>query len=453
MTADRVLLAPRLGVTLSTLTGLQILASLGLQAYVLAKLGAGVATDAFYAGSTIAQVISIVTIDTLAVVLVPMMAASSDDELRRQAWSLCLAAVVGFTAVALVLSLAAPLLTSLIVPGFSAEAKALTASLTRVQLLGLAGTACTVIITTVYQVRSRFVWPPLAALGASLAAWALVYSTLGRWGVEAAAWGQVLAYSAPSLLLLPALGWPRQLEWRAETLREVFRRQKPLMLSRAFFVTSAPLDRLLISFLPAGSLVLFEAISRLFAAVQRVITLGLLAPLLPRLSRLARDHEWRTFKSMCARQVYWVIGLSLLVVAGIELGALGTMIWLADGQRPLAGNITTENVRQLAWLAALLAGVLPCSVVASALSNAFYAHGDTATPSRIAALSFTVGTALRASGFWLGGLEGLAVGATLAALLHAAWLGVTLTNRVAGLVRAGEPSTPPALEEFARGWP
>ena len=56
------------------------------------------------------------------------------------------------------------------------------------------------------------------------------------------------------------------------------------MLSKAYFAASAPFDRLLVSFLPAGSLVIFELVGRLFAAAQRMISQGVIAPVLPQLS-------------------------------------------------------------------------------------------------------------------------------------------------------------------------
>ncbi len=136
MTSGRALPGRRIGVLLSALTGMQILASLALQLYLLTRLGAGVITDAFYAGATVSQVIAVIAIDTLAVVLVPLLASKSADELRDDAWSLCLAAMVGYTVIALMLSVVAPLVASAVVPGFGAEAKALTASLMRIHLLG-----------------------------------------------------------------------------------------------------------------------------------------------------------------------------------------------------------------------------------------------------------------------------------------------------------------------------
>jgi putative peptidoglycan lipid II flippase len=435
VTSGRSLPGRRLGATLSLLTGLQILASLGLQAYLILRLGAGVATDAFYAGATVSQVIPFITVDTLAMVLVPLLASKSDEELTSHAWSLCLAATAIFSALAAVLFAIAPQLAALIVPGFSAEGKALTALLTRIHVLGMAGTACTAAMTSVFQVRHRFLWPPMAALASSAISMVAVFLLLDQWGIAAAAWAQVFAYSFPAVVMLAVLGRPKRLEWRWDLVREVIGRQKPLILTKAYFAASAPVDRILVSFLPAGSLVILELVSRFFGAAQRMISQGLLAPYLPQLSRLAEDRSWPAFRALYGRQSKWVLAVTTLVVVGIELSALGMLVWLSRGHHLILGNLTADNVRQLAWLSVFVAGALPCSVLANGYANAYYAQGDTSTPSRIGATTFTAGLLLRAVGFWLGGIEGIALAGTLVAGAAAAWLWHGLNARTARLMR------------------
>jgi putative peptidoglycan lipid II flippase len=443
VTSGRSLPGRRLGATLSLLTGLQILASLGLQAYLIFRLGAGTATDAFYAGATVSQVIPFITVDTLAMVLVPLLASKSEDELTSHAWSLCLAAMAIFSALAAVLFAIAPQLASLIVPGFSPEGKALTASLTRIHVLGMAGTACTATMTSVFQVRDRFLWPPMAALASSAISMVAVLLLLDRWGITVAAWAQVFAYSFPAVVMLTVLGRPTRLEWRWDLVREVIGRQKPLILSKAYFAASAPVDRMLVSFLPAGSLVILELVSRFFGAAQRMVSQGLLAPYLPQLSRFAEDRNWPAFRALYGRQSKWVLAVTATVVVGIEVSALALLAWLSRGDHLFLGNVTADNVRQIAWLSAFVAGALPCSVLANGYANAYYAQGDTSTPSRIGVTIFTAGLFLRAIGFWLGGIEGIAIAGTIVAAAAAIWVWLGLNARTARLMREGDTAQAP----------
>jgi putative peptidoglycan lipid II flippase len=427
-----------LGLLLSSLTGLQIVAALGLQGYLIAKLGAGAATDAFYAGGTLAQVIAAIAIDTLAVVLVPLFSTCTAEQQRTHGWLMCAVAMAGFTALALVLAPAAQIVTSLLVPGFSEEARALTADLTRVHLLGLGGTACTVVISAIHQVRGHFVRPPVAALVSSLAAWIVVVWTIDVGGIVAAAWAQVLAFTLPALLLLPGLGRPPRHGWEPRILLDVGRRLGPLVAARGYFLISAPLDRWLVSFLPAGSLVLFEIVSRVFGAIQRVFTQGVLIPVLPHLSRVAHAQDWHAFTALYRRMASAMGVIGVMAVVGLEVGALVGMSWLGDSGRQVLGRISAGDLREIAWLAMLMSGILPGQIVISALSGAYYAQGNTRSPSRIAAVAFTFGTGLKVLGFWLFGIQGLAFAVTVWSVAHCAALALSLRREVAQLVRQQE---------------
>ena len=77
-----------LGMGLSLLTAAQLLSSFGIQWYTVAHLGAGPDTDALYAGTTLLQLLSVVVMDPLSFVLVPLLSARPEDERRRLAWPL-----------------------------------------------------------------------------------------------------------------------------------------------------------------------------------------------------------------------------------------------------------------------------------------------------------------------------------------------------------------------------
>ena len=134
------------------------------------------------------------------------------------------------------------------------------------------------------------------------------------------------------------------------------------------------------------------------------------------------------------------------MVVGLEIAVLGAIAWLAESHGAVAGNLTADSLRQAAWLAALLAGVLPCGVLGTVFSNAYYAQGDTSTPSRIAAASLTFGLPFRALGYWLGGISGLAVTVTILAGLTAWWLFVPLNRRTA--ILSQEPERPSAFSRW-----
>src|SRR5215467_3689551 len=99
--------------------------------YVVTRLGVGIQTDAFFASAALPQLVFSVATFSLTQVLVPLLATESEDNFRRDAWSLFLAISGIFSIMAVVLFFAAHYWVSLIVPGFSPEAQQLTITLTR----------------------------------------------------------------------------------------------------------------------------------------------------------------------------------------------------------------------------------------------------------------------------------------------------------------------------------
>src|SRR5215207_2642102 len=105
--------------------------------YVVAHVGVGAQTDAFFASTVITQLVFILLTATLLPVLVPLLATQRDTEFRDHVWSFFSLTGAIFIVIAVVLYLSANAWIPWIVPGFSASAKTLTANLTRIQLVSM----------------------------------------------------------------------------------------------------------------------------------------------------------------------------------------------------------------------------------------------------------------------------------------------------------------------------
>src|SRR5258706_15216431 len=105
--------------------------------YVVTHLGVGIQTDAFFASGALPQLIFLVASFSLTQVLVPLLATEDEKTFRRDAWGFFLGVTGFFTLLAAGLFVSAGYLVSLLVPGFSIEAKVFTGSLIPIQLLGI----------------------------------------------------------------------------------------------------------------------------------------------------------------------------------------------------------------------------------------------------------------------------------------------------------------------------
>src|ERR687884_1528040 len=94
----------------------------------------------------------------------------------------------------------------LLVPGFSAEGKALTVGLTKIQVLSMVLNAGIVALWAAQHARRRFVWVELSGALANLAGLLFLVWALPRFGVTAAAWNAVFYNALKLAFLLPVLG-------------------------------------------------------------------------------------------------------------------------------------------------------------------------------------------------------------------------------------------------------
>ena len=431
----------RQGILLSLLTAAQLLSSFGIQWYTVVSLGAGTDTDALYAGTTLLQIFSVVVMDPLSFVLVPLLSAREERERRLVAWPLFLGVGALFALVTLVMYGAAPYLVSAMVPGFSDATRQLTIRLTRIQLMGLVGVAWFTVLSALYHARNQFLWTAGALLLCSLLGWWLLVIGLSQFGVRLAAWVQVFVWSGPALFLLKGLGaW----SWDSSPLnsgffREMRTRIRPLLLSAACVRTGFVVDRFLTSFLASGSLVILELIWRVLAAVVRVLNQGLVTPAVPTLAKLVQARAWREFARLCRVRLMWMGGTSALAFAGLLTAAIfGQSIGLwAGGQ----AGLTAESIATIRVTLLACAGGLLCGGINHVLVNAFYAEGETGIPAKVEAVASTGGLVLKGLGFVMGGLIGIAVAISLQYALTSLLLGSALYRRVMPRLRE-RPSEP-----------
>lgn len=77
------------------------------------------------------------------------------------------------------------------------------------------------------------------------------------------------------------------------------------------------------------------------------------------------------------------------------------------------GRISFGDIERIALMAASLSAGIPCGIVIGASSNAYYAHGDTVTPSRISVIAAAIGMAMKVAGFLAGGFPGMIIALTV----------------------------------------
>lgn len=376
--------------------------------YLVTRLGVNIETDAFFASSALPQFIFLIISSTLAFILVPLLTTKDEEAFLNDSWVFFLGVTIFFSLAAGALYLTIGAWVPVLVSGFSAAGKSLAIELTKVQLLSMVFNASIVTLWSSHQARHRFIWPELSQVAANVAGLLLLVYALPRFGIKAAAWAVVFSNGLKVVLLLPILGRWRWPNWRTRTLAETWRRLKPLLPGQSYLRADPLLDRYLTSMTHEGGLSLLYIGQQVFSTANQVIGKAIVSPMLPRLTIEVSEKDWESYRRAYRQRLLWILGLTVLGM--LLLFFLGTtVLHLTIGH----GGITSENVRTL-WLIMLaLAGLLVGGAAAQVTSVAFYAMGNTKTPTLLSVTVYTIFIPLKILIFLRYGLAGLAITTSL----------------------------------------
>jgi putative peptidoglycan lipid II flippase len=371
--------------------------------YLITRLGVGVETDAFFASGALPQLTFLIISGSLTHVLVPLLATEAEEAFRQDAWDFFSAVIILFSFIALLLLLIINIWVPFLVSGFSPAGKTLTVSLTRIQLINMVLNAGIVVLWSIYYARQRYTWAEFSPLFANVAGFLFLLWALPRVGIGAAVWAMVLNNSLKLAFLLPILGRWRRPSWNSPVKKEAWRRLKPFLFSQV--QRADPLvDRFLTSMTMAGSLSLLYVGQQIYGAVNLIINKAISSPMAPRLAIKAKEKVWENYQHIYRRQL--LLTVSLMGLGALMLFAVGEpVLQLTIGR----GGITAENIHLLWLIMIALIGMLASGTVGQISSVAFYAMGDTKTPTRLAIISYIIYVPLKIIIFLRYGLIGLAI--------------------------------------------
>jgi putative peptidoglycan lipid II flippase len=160
-----------------------------------------------------------------------------------------------------------------------------------------------------------------------------------------------------------------------------------------------------------------------------VLNHGVVAPIVPRLARLASEKSWHSFNALWRERVWWMGWLSGGVVLVLFLGAFAVHRLDLLDQLSRDGTLQAGDLTRMWVILMSCSGVVLAGGINHILVNAFYTQGDMTTPAKIEALTYTVGLILKGVGAWLAGLVGVATAISVYYLLNSVMLGAVLRRR------------------------
>ena len=175
------------------------------------------------------------------------------------------------------------------------------------------------------------------------------------------------------------------------------------LVGTAYYKTDPLVDRLLSSMAPVGGLSLLYVGQQLYAAANQIINKAISAPMVPLLAIQVKAGDWPAFRRSYRKRLLWMGGIS----------SLGYLVLLLFGEPLLSlvigqGSVTEENVETLWWIMVALGGALIGGAMGQITSTAFYAMGDTRTPTVMSIWTFSFYVPIKFLVFFYSGLIGLA---------------------------------------------
>jgi putative peptidoglycan lipid II flippase len=390
--------------------------SFASQWYLLATLGAGIESDAFYAASALPQLTNAVFCDPLVFVVVPLLAKSQPSTFWNDAWTIIHGITVLFVFIAIAVYLVCPFAMGLILPGFGPTGLTLAIGLAKILICGTLLAAIGAAARSVAHASGSLLWPTLCSAVGALAGLLWLLWSLPRIGIAAGAWAMTLRMAVETVLLLGGLRHYALPNPKSDILHGILTPAWPLWLGNLYYRSDIVLDRFLSSTAPPGVMSLFLLAQQVVGAISQVLNRGAAAPLLPRLARMAQGGNWVLFK-----KTYTIYLHRISICLGVLL-----LVLLVVGRQSLLfvfhfGSVSPSNVVVLWLLLLLLSGLLVGDPMSHIYSSAFYATGNTRTPTRVTAVAYTLGVAMKLCGARLAGVYGLAI-ATSGAFAVRTWL-------------------------------
>jgi putative peptidoglycan lipid II flippase len=404
---------------------------------VAQQFGTGREYEAFIAALTIPDLVfQVLAGGAVGAAFIPVFKgyfAEDDDEGAWRLTSMVMSlAMVVTIPTSLVLAFLARPLTELVVPGWDAESKDLTASLMRIMLISPAIFAVSGFCISVLNSFQRFFLAGLAPVmySAAIIVSALLFRPLG---IEAVAIGAVVGSALHLLVQVPGLisigmRYRFAISFSHPGVREVLRLMGPRMIGLGVTQVNQLVNVILASFLLVGSIGYLN-VAWLMVMTPLVLAMAISTAVFPTMAEESARHHSDAVGEVFVLSLRTILFLTIPMAVGlITLGEPLIRLLFEHGAFTAESAHLTHFA--LIWYSVGLAGHATVEIV----DRVYYAVHDTWTPVTAASLAFgmnlLLGLILMRTPLDYGGL---ALANSLAALAEATLLMALVRRRIPSL--------------------
>jgi len=353
--------------------------------------GAGDELDIYYTAFRLPDLVfSILIMGAISSAFIPIFAEYFNKD-EKGAWRLVNGvlnlALISLVIAAGILAIFAPLVISMIAPGFSGAKREMTILLTRIMFISPVILGVSNIFSGVLQYFHRFLIYSLAPLMYNLGIILGILIFVPKWGLVGLAWGVVLGALLHMLIQLPStiysgFKWRPILDFCHKGIRKIIK----LMIPRTIGLAGSQISFLVItaiaSTLASGSIAIFNLANNLQYVPIGIFGIAFATAAFPSLARAFTKKDKKSFSESFSLTFSQVLFLALpLSALFFILRAQIVRLILGTGE---FGWLDTR-------LTAAALGIFSLSIFAQSLipliSRAFYAFQNTKTPVLISLIS------------------------------------------------------------------
>ncbi|NJN81623.1 MAG: hypothetical protein HC802_04595 [Caldilineaceae bacterium] len=300
----RVRLAQVGGATVAlTLIGLMTRAITVITQILIARhFGTTAASDAFFATEIIPDVFVNLLASGLGMVFIPIYAEYRVQSGDEEAWRFASAFLVGSTLLSVLFAgcilIGAPLLISLIAPGFDGEARAMAIHLMRIMAISMLLLGLNAGLRGLLQSNRNFLAPDLARFVYTCVLCVAAWLFSGRFGIYSLGWGIVVGVGLQFGLQLLSATRQKLLhpEWTLDHpgARRAGRQLLPLVVAISWTSVMFVLDRMAASGMAEGSIAAINYANRMIMLPVGIFAIPLQTTLYPTLAQPGRSRQSQT---------------------------------------------------------------------------------------------------------------------------------------------------------------
>jgi putative peptidoglycan lipid II flippase len=355
-----------------------------------ARFGAAGEMDAFFAATTIPQLITAMLVASLTTTFIPVfIEALSKDE--GNAWKTgsistnILFILLSFIAAMSILW--AKEIVALVSPGFIGGTRFTATALFRILMLAIVFSGTSIILTSIYYSYQKYFVPSAAQALNSLIALLFVVFAVKTYGIKSIAIGTLLGSVVQFFVLLPILlkrgRYSFDFDLRKREVVRLGALMLPLLAGSTFYKANALVERYIASKLGESNISYLGYAFKIISIFQLVFTQGLSTAILPRLSEQAARKDLKGLRETISKGLRAMI---LIVVPMVFVLVLArTEVVRIIFERGDFTRQTTDAVARalLAYLGFFVVGLISVPIV-----NTLYSLQKTALVATIGVSGF-----------------------------------------------------------------